>query len=260
MNSHQLDCPVCSAQTGGSGEYFVSPWAVTLHLANKATTWSDPHYQWAKSQFGPSNLFYYGREMKLAHALEPYVKAALSNQIAGATISTQYSPARVALPDTDLVENIERITVEEKLDSYLKAYRYIWLIETSLHQVVIAELNRKYPGNPWRGFPRELRNKCLDEAENDRERCSPENYLLFMEMADVVKHNKDIFSPAFETLKTRYSNPENEFHRVLREANQIRNDVMHPLRNIVPADDLLQSLTKILGFVDDFVLCLEQST
>ena len=101
-------------------------------------------------------------------------------------------------------------------------------------------------------FPLPLKQKCLAMAHNDGGRVPPDSYIDFRDLGEIIKHNQETFSSAFDAMKSDYSDPRSIFYSMLNEANQIRNDVMHPLKRLTPSPEVVQRLEQFTVFVGKF--------
>jgi len=128
----------------------------------------------------------------------------------------------------------------------------VWDIENHLHRFAALTLGPKFDEGWWLAFPGELQYECLTRFNRDGKRASLDCYINLQEFSGIVKENKSEFETAFERLRSSYSDPKSFFHNNLADVNQIRNDVMHPLKRLTPSYEALAQLEEFAAFVRKF--------
>ena len=241
-------CPICRTTSKSNGDQFSGLRSVTLHVAGKAKGLADHHRSWVYNVVPSAD-----------------VKSATINQI-GDQIEFYVSEAIQELEKTDSIQDVpadqptNAVKVdapagrsEKELEQYITVYKLIWMTETRLHRFVATMLIDVKKGPWWTAFPNDLQQKCLDRAQQDNHHSPLDCYIDLLDFGDIIKQNKDVFSGAFDRLATEYKDPRAEFHSKLRKTNDLRNLVMHPVRQVAPSHDDLAMLERFTEFVRVFV-------
>ena len=242
-----LACPVCGIDRNGSGERFRSFRAVALHVAGKAITWNDEHWEWILDLL-PNADIRFGNINPLAAQIEFYVREALEEEFPDHSQDDETLMDSLGLALAP-AEQGERTT--EELEQYLRAYSYIWEVESRLHRFVAIRLGSE-DKSWWLSFPLQMKQKCMEMAHNDGDRVPPDCYIDFRDLGEIIKHKKEAFTSAFDPLKDEHPDPRSSFLSMLNEANQIRNDVMHPLKRLTPTPETIERLERFANFVRQF--------
>ena len=239
-----IECPVCGTDKNSSGQYLGDLRSLSLHVAGSARYGRDSkHRNWVKSLLPDTNVGSYTINEIDTH-IRSYVWDALRE------LEVEDPPWEEEEENRD-VEEIEE--VEEK-ESYIRAYACFWEIETKLHRFAAHVLAAKHGENWWKAFPLQLQHDCVDRAQQDSHRLPLGSYIDFLDLRDVIKHdnNKQYFQEAFGSLESEYRDPQSEFHSKLSRVNQIRNNIMHPLKQLMPSDEDIATLEQFLEFVRKF--------
>jgi hypothetical protein len=243
-----LACPICRTTIKTNGDQFSGLRSIALHVAGKAKGLADHHRSW------------------VYHVVPSVdIKSATINQI-GDQIEFYVSEAVQELETTESIRDVlidqasDTFEVgapggrsEKELEQYITAYKLIWTTETRLHTFVATILIELRKGSWWTAFPNDLQQKCLERAQQDNHRSPLHCYIDLLDFGDIIKHNKDVFSNAFDRLRTEYKDPRAEFHSKLRRVNDLRILVMHPVRQVAPSHDDLATLERFAAFVRVFV-------
>lgn len=239
MQNSVLRCPICLTATKSNGDQFSGLRSVTLHVAGKAKALIDYHRSWIY-EVVPSIDIKNATINQIGDQIEFYVWEALQER-------EEKSWVQNVLVDqeTDTVqEDAPSVRSHKELAQYLTVYELIWRTETLLHRYVSAVLIETKEGPWWTGFPNELQKKCLERAQQDNHRSPLDCYIDLLDFGDIIKQNKDLFSDAFNLLTAEYKDPRAEFHSKLKRINDLRNLVMHPVRQITPSHDDLAMLER----------------
>ena len=251
----ELACPICRTTTNSKGGQFSGPLAVGLHIAGKAKTTYDRHRSWVRNLV-PSIDLRTATLPQINDQIEFYVGEALDELKEKVTLADSIrdeieellQQASIAVP-----VDSPRGRSDEELEQYTTAYKLIWITETRLHRFIATVLSKSTEGQWWTAFPDDLQTKCLERRQQDENKSPLESYIYLLDFGDIIKHNKDLFSDAFDRLRIEYKEPRAVFYPKLREMNGIRNHVMHPLRRLTPSHHDLENLERFAEFVRIFV-------
>ncbi len=81
-----------------------------------------------------------------------------------------------------------------------------------------------------------------------------ECYIEFPDLAEIIKNPPDIFSRSYSRLDVMFKDPKSEFHRSFHLASQVRKQVMHPLKGVLPEDEALSNLERLRDAVTKFCI------
>jgi len=124
-------------------------------------------------------------------------------------------------------------------------YEIIRDIEVTLHSAIKNILVSEYGPNDWwrKGIQENIRADCAASLERDPEPASePYCYTNFIHLKEILDKQWKIFS---KVLPRKLSSDKKKLLSGLVKLNQIRNAVMHPVRDITPTD-------KDFAFVREF--------
>jgi hypothetical protein len=247
-----LVCPFCGSATKGDGSPFSSAFSLTLHVAGKARTWVDKHTKWVKLHV-PS-----GTDLKKLsiNQVEELIRfdflRLLETTTSGTSVLTPSNEASQLVGDPSHFVSVS--------DASVIAYRLLYKMETELHQFVFNVLkkeNGEHSEAFWKSVPTSIKNKCMERATGEKHAAPMECYVDFLDLAEIIQKNPDIFSRCFSRLDTMFKDPKSEFHRLFQQANQVRKQVMHPLKGLPLKDESLGNLEQLrdavtkLGIVED---------
>ena len=252
-----LICPLCGKGENSKGASFSSPRSLSLHVSWFAIYRNDVHQDWVSKLLG--NPDFTGATInQIATQIDFYLMD-LVNEV------EEISPEGEAQAE-ELRQEIEIWTkslgipnlvnkewqrTQEERDHYLRSYAIIWEIETIMHRFSELILSEEHGENWWFAFPLTLQHHCLDLAHQDSNQVSPACYINLLDLSEIIKkkENKPSFQPAFDRLHSSYGDPQSEFHNKIRNVNQIRNKVMHPLKRQTPTEEEIATLDNFLEFV-----------
>ena len=237
-----IECPVCSSDKNSSGVSLGDLRSLSLHIAGKARSAGDSlHWIWVR-EFLPDG------------DARSYTVNEIDRHIRGHVWTALREEESEQAQETEAEKDIGSNRRSEGKEPYLRAYDYLWEIETNLHHFASVCLASEYGEDLWKAFPSDLQHECLDRAQQDSHKLSLDRYVDFLGLREVFRHekNKEYFNTAFESLKPAHKDPQSEFHQKLMHVNRIRNNVMHPLKQLVPSDEDLELLEKFLEFVRKF--------
>jgi hypothetical protein len=144
---------------------------------------------------------------------------------------------RTVPPDRSYKDLLERYA--DGARAYGDLYDDVRVIETMLHKVVRAVLQDVFgrrESDWWRkGVPLPIREKCSVRHQADQEPC-PELYAYtdLIDIANIVEANWKHFTTI---LPDALANNRREFMSTFRKLNNIRNKVMHPVREVSPTQE-----------------------
>ena len=120
-----------------------------------------------------------------------------------------------------------------------KLYELISDIERKLHAVIKTTLVKKYGDSEtgwWgQGVPEKVRLDCVKAREANCEfKEGSYNFTTFIHLSDIIKEKWVLFASQFSKNRT---NDKPKMLAGLRRANDIRNQVMHPVRGEMPNHD-----------------------
>jgi hypothetical protein len=244
-----LVCPICRSATKSDGSPFKSKFSLTLHVASKARTTIDRHTDWV-IQHLPS-----GTDLRKLtnNQIEELIRfdflRFLETSPSGTSVLTPSNEAsQLAGPSSQFVS---------VPDAFLKAYRLLWEIETELHQFIFNYLKTTHGDHSeafWKGVPVSVKNKCMERTTEEKHVIPMEYYIDFLDLAEIIKENPNIFSRSFSRLDVMFKDPKSEFHRLFHLASQVRNQVMHPLKGLLPEDEALSKLEHLRDAVSKFCI------
>ena len=250
--AEELYCPVCGEDSNSYGEAFRSLRAVSLHIAGKASFRDHEHRQWILELL-PSADISFGNTNRIGAEIEFYVQGAIRLAQEEPVHNTAADTAAPLPGELSPPERAPGERTREELERYVLAYERIWDIEARLHRFAEMCLSERHGITWWSdAAPSGLLKEILEVRDSDGRRATPENYMNLIQLGEFIKGNKDTFNPAFESMKSHYKEPHAVFFDKLKKTNQIRNDVMHPLKRLTPSDDNMGLLEKFAGFVKAF--------
>jgi hypothetical protein len=221
-------CPVCNSNTNSLGTPFSGSRAVALHVAGKIRTGDRLHRSWAIGKIGNTVDKPEAKHSinTLADQLEWYVLE--DNR-------TRHQKEE---------ERIKRLAEEEKgkEDPGVLAYKYVQRIETSLHAYVRQALQTSFGEDEkgwWvQGVPPQIRIACAQRREEDRLREEPYRYINLIDLRTIIDKNWGIFVSSFGQVHESL-NSKKKFLAGIARTNEIRNRVMHTIRMVPTAEDIL---------------------
>lgn len=238
-----IECPVCGTDKNSSGQDLGDLRALSLHVAGSAKYGRDyRHRDWVKELLPDTNVGHY-----TVPEIDSYIRGHVWKAL------REQEPEEI-WEDEDEGEEEENSAQKQESEPYILAYEYLWEIETSLHRFASECLASEYGDDWWKAFPSELQHECLDRAQQDSHKLSLDRYVDFLGLREVFKHerNKGYFKAAFDSLRPEYKDPLSEFHQKWTHVNRIRNNVMHPLKRIVPSEEDIKILEQFLELVRKF--------
>ena len=254
----ELACPICLTTTNSKGGRFSSPMSVGLHIAGKAKTTYDPHRSWVR-KLVPSIDLRTATLPQIHDQIEFYVGEALDELKEKVTLADSFRDELKELEEL-LQQTSFAVPVDspggrsdEDLDQYMTAYKLIWITETRLHRFIATVLDDPTDGQLFKAFSTGLQTSCFEEWQKDNHKSPIESYVYLLSFGDIIKHNNDLFSEAFDRLNGKYKDPRSVFYPKLKEMNGVRNHVMHPVRRLTPSNDDLIMLEEFAEFVRAFV-------
>ena len=255
-----LVCPICGAtnKSNGDGDPFRSITSVAFHIAGKARVIIGRHQQWILSIF-PGIDTRDSTINQLGKQIHFHVDEALAQQAFRLESQTQAGKepdGEVVTVDSDMGEVVlqRETTAADTLPRYTQAYESIWMVETELLKFVGERLGETFGAQQWwRGFPLSVKQQCVERAHIDGDTLQIWSYIDFPHLAEVIKLYPQEFKVGYDRLLTLYSDPKSEFHRRLADAYKMRNNAMHPLKGMVPTNDILAKLRELADAVKVFV-------
>jgi hypothetical protein len=119
-------------------------------------------------------------------------------------------------------------------DMYLQLRR----LEITLHRMIQCALEMKHAqhDDQWwvEGVPLDIRKSCQERREEDRQRLDAYAYTNLIHLKVIIERNWAIFK---EVLPDNLAVDKGDLMRRLDRLNQIRNDVMHPIKLVQPTAD-----------------------
>jgi predicted transcriptional regulator len=129
-------------------------------------------------------------------------------------------------------------------------YEFIRDIEVTLHRLIRDVLVAAYGARWWwDGIPVQTRKECVAIREEDPDPSDPYCYTTLGQLAGIIDKQWGLFAKA---LPKRVAQHRGKLIARLRQLNQIRNRVMHPVRYSNPTED-------DFAFVRQLAFDLEQS-
>jgi len=129
-------------------------------------------------------------------------------------------------------------------------YALICKIEVLVHRLVKQTLKVAYGDRWWReGVPEAARKNCQLRREEDKTPLDdPYRYTTFIELKSIIENNWRVFSVALPKALT--ANKPDTLQRFQR-VNGIRNQVMHPVKEINELENDYRFARKFLGDFDN---------
>jgi len=128
-------------------------------------------------------------------------------------------------------------------------YALICEIEVLLHRLVKQTLTAAYGNGWWReGIPELTRKNCQLRKEEDKTPLDdPYRYTTFIELKLIIEKNWSVFSIALP--KPLSANKPNTL-QMLQNLNGIRNQIMHPVKEIIEYESNYRFARKFLADFD----------
>lgn len=231
-------CPACNTDRNSQGIALVSSWAVACHIAGKIRTGDNTHRKWALNIIGDRifNPEVYNSISSLAGEIE--------------TIVINNNQERL----NQEKERIQHLIAERDAREapQISAYRFIELLETSLHEYVCNILQDSYGKDEkdwWvKGIPYPIRKDCAIRRESDQERDELYNYTDLIDLKSIIEKNIRLFVASFRRLRED-GIPQGEFLSNLTKSNVIRRKVMHTIRSSITSNEVtfLQQYCEIIN-------------
>jgi hypothetical protein len=205
-------CPVCKTSTNSRGESLVSDHAVACHIAGKCQTGDRAHRSWALNKSPVVN--FKASIPQIANIIEWVVVEARQ-------------------------ERIQNVLKNERIRT---PYDKITDIEKRLHNFIRDSLIKEFGDSEqewWvQGVPLNVRMECQVMCERDNRKNPPYNYTYLINLIEILDKNWNIFEPHYQCISTEYRS-KREFLNCLNKLNNIRNTIMHPIREQegIPEDD-----------------------
>ncbi|MBI4203223.1 MAG: hypothetical protein HY532_08955 [Chloroflexi bacterium] len=143
------------------------------------------------------------------------------------------------------------ITVEPSVEAYILLAR----IETKLHTFIIDGLWEKFGEDEkewWaRHVPLPTRKECSERREQDPKRLPLHRYMDLIDLKSVIEKNWDLFQSKFPS---EYGDNRKLLLQDFDRLNQLRNEVMHPLRGQQWDEDDIQFVRSFLEHVNELDL------
>lgn len=116
-------------------------------------------------------------------------------------------------------------------------YEDIRDVELTLHEKIREALVQRYGNDEagwWRqGVPEEVRVKCQERRERDPDDpCPPFCYSDLLDLSKIIEKRWSLLQDIFPD----YAAQRDQLRKYLQRLNRIRNNVMHPVRNVVPSE------------------------
>lgn len=221
-------CPACNGNTNSLGIPFSGSRAVALHIAGKIRTGDSLHRSWATGKIGNT-------------IDEPEVKHSI-NTLADQLEWYVSEDNRTSRQKEE--EGIRLLAEEQKAkeEPRVSAYKYVQIIETSLHAHVKHTLQTSF-GEEERGWwvqgvHPQIRIDCARKREEDPLREELYSYTDLIDLRTIIDKNWNIFLPSFQQVRESL-NSKKEFLAGIAKTNEVRKRVMHPIRMIVTDEDIL---------------------
>ncbi len=225
MNNNESTwaCPVCNASRNASGEPLVSEWAVACHIAGKMRTGDRLHKSWALSK--APDLEVKAKQFKIAERLTWAVVEAQREQ--------------------EMLKETRQIKMPQV------PFEKISKIERSLHKFIENTLKREFVNSDqewWvKGIPMTVRRDCAQRREEDDQKQNLYNYTYLIDLQSILNKNWALFEANFQNV-SKQCKSKNEFLNNLAKLNEIRNFIMHPVRQ---QDELSPEETQFLDWFDN---------
>jgi len=135
-------------------------------------------------------------------------------------------------------------------------YEDIRTIEVGLHRLIRQGLEQKFGASEsgwWRkGVPLKVRMKCVDRREEDdsNDWLEPYCYTDLIDLSAILESN---WSVLCDSLPKQLRNQKRPLLKDLSRLNEIRRNVMHPVRGGVPNEEAFKfswDLRQTLGFLE----------
>jgi hypothetical protein len=116
------------------------------------------------------------------------------------------------------------------------------VVEARLHNFIRDSLIKEFGDSEqewWvQGVPLNVRMECQVMCERDNRKNPPYNYTYLINLIEILDKNWNIFEPHYQCISTEYRS-KREFLNCLNKLNNIRNTIMHPIREQegIPEDD-----------------------
>jgi hypothetical protein len=208
------ECPVCGVAQGISGKPFLSSRAVSLHVAGKAKNQDVNHQEQIRAWI-------------------PFVNFGLwtNNEIAEQIVEF--------VQDTEAAEAEEPATLEDETVALPDAqYHLLKETEVGLHNYIRRRLKEQLGSSEdewWaQGVPQTVRLVCVQRRETDTRRQDAFVYTDLIDLKQILDRNWIMFEQDMKAANEFFPN-KRDLLDGLQRLNEIRNVVMHPVRNQDPA-------------------------
>lgn len=185
------------------------------------------------------------------HKLERYQEAVENCEEALILAPTEWTAKDDALDEIDKWLNKRR-----PINLFLEPYRLVAVSEKILHRFIKRRLIEALgeSEDAWRakGVPETIRVECVNMREKDPRRHPPYSYTYLIDLKGILDKNwRRCFEDDFQKVKGLVKSKK-EFLDSLDRLNEIRNTVMHPVRDI-PTDADHEFARQMLKVKRDFV-------
>jgi len=126
-------------------------------------------------------------------------------------------------------------------------YEYISEAEIAVHSLVRTILESKFGTEEtgwWRkGIPRNIRVECVSRREDEDEPCKePYAYTTLIDLSTIISENWSLFQGV---VPKQYSASRKQLQVDFRRLNQIRNAVMHPIKELTWSENDFELVRKM---------------
>ena len=136
---------------------------------------------------------------------------------------------------------LEKYVRERTPKLHLETYELIAFIEERLHLFVRQRLKQAFGEEDERwwdqGVPLNIRKDCAQRREEDRRKRHPYTYIYLIDLKEILDKNWKHFEVDFRQVKGQVKTKKDFLDGLVR-INEIRKQVMHPVRGEVTQDDL----------------------
>ncbi len=132
---------------------------------------------------------------------------------------------------------------------YTDTYRFLRDLEMTLHRLIRKTLQLAFQSHDddwlYKGLPPTILKRCLGTKVDDgTQRLEPYAYTNFIDFKEIIARNWGKFR---EVLPLDVANDKNQLLDRLQKANEIRNGVMHPIKQISLSQDDCKFVRKLRG-------------
>lgn len=120
-------------------------------------------------------------------------------------------------------------------DMYEDVRRIELKLHTIIHSILVSEFGEGELGWWRRGVPQPIRVKCQTRREEDAdEPCAVYCYTDLLDLQKILESNWQLFEPY---LAAAYLTDRRQLRDDFTRLNRIRNQIMHPVRGLLPCED-----------------------